>query len=151
MFHMRGPKHTVRSFSSFFDVGILFHGSHPHPARRPPGVWYIRKLSPSPTLVTRPSRLRRRKDDGEMFVAWGMRRKYLRCTWMTRRIPLVRRTVGTRFWGSLKCSQSVALRSESHFRGGPAEEEEEEDDDDEEDGEVKGENIGDASLFFCRC
>jgi hypothetical protein len=31
-------EHTVRSFNSFFDVGIFFHGSHPHPASLPPGV-----------------------------------------------------------------------------------------------------------------
>lgn len=47
-----GRERTVLSFNSFFVVGTFFHGNQPHPASLPPGVWYILKLSPSPTLVT---------------------------------------------------------------------------------------------------
>lgn len=72
----------------------------------------MRKLSPSPTLVTYPRRLLRRKYPGAMSTASGKRRRKRRWTCTTNRIPLVRRTVGMRFRGSVNWAQSVALRME---------------------------------------
>ncbi|TLD23070.1 hypothetical protein PspLS_07412, partial [Pyricularia sp. CBS 133598] len=55
---------TVLPLSAFRSVGMLL--SQLHPASRPPGVWNRWKLSPSPTLVTRPKRLLLRKKPGCM-------------------------------------------------------------------------------------
>lgn len=105
------------SFSSFFVVGTFLQGNQPHPASRPPGVWYIRKLSPSPTLVTLPSRLFRRKYEGGMLAASGKRRRSRR-TRSAARIEVVRIAVGIMVRKSTQSDQSVTLRQESQPLGG---------------------------------
>lgn len=101
----QGPR-TVLSFKPFLAVGTFFHGSQPQPARRPPGVWKTRKLSPSPTLVTWPKTLRRRRNEGEILGASGILRRYERWNRIVRRIPLVRMRVGTRVLSSVNAFQS---------------------------------------------
>lgn len=108
---------TVLSLRSFLDVGTFFQGNHPHPASFPPGVWYILKLSPSPTLVTRPNRLRLRIKAGEMLLASGKRRKRRRRRTRARIEP-VRITVGINVLVSLKAAQSVAFNDLFQSRGG---------------------------------
>lgn len=103
--YRHGPR-TVLSLRPFLAVGTFFHGSQPQPARRPPGVWKTRKLSPSPTLVTWPKTLRRRRNEGEILGASGILRRYERWNRIVRRIPLVRMRVGTRVLSSVKAFQS---------------------------------------------
>ena len=87
-------------------VGTFFHGNQPHPANLPPGVWYIRKLSPSPTLVTFPNTVRRRSHEGEMLGASGNRRRKRRWNRMATRMPLVKTRDEISVRGSVKAFQS---------------------------------------------
>ena len=108
---------TVLSFRSFLDVGTFFQGTHPHPASFPPGVWYILKLSPSPTLVTCPNRLRLRINAGEMLLA-SLKRRRRRRIRTRARIEPVRITVGISVRGSLNAAQSIAFSDLFQSRGG---------------------------------
>lgn len=120
-----GGRRTVLSFSPFLLVGTFFHGSQPQPTSRPPGVWYILKLSPSPTLVTWPKIVRRRRKEGEMLGASGKRRRYRRWKRTASRIPLVNSRVGTRVLSSVKAAQSRS-EPELFVDGAVSEDEDEE-------------------------
>ena len=107
---------TVLSFNSRFAVGTFFHGNQPHPASLPPGVWYNLKLSPSPTLVTWPKTLFRRKYEDGILTASGKRRRRL-LRRKARRIEVVRTAVGMMVRSSNQADQSVTLRHESQPLG----------------------------------